>query len=268
MKSIRFFHVIPVLIILLLTALIGTVGADPQGPNQSNFMPVITGGGQSSVDCDLPKSNYGSIPVSASPQQGDPETHAEMNLGYRGWLPTDAGFKLVNIDGSGKDPKAPQLPGMFGDNRTAKISGTYQRIRWDWSCDCPDQENLTYSKWDSTVIGLAVKPGETIYTPESGYEIGGGYEYQVMYAGDSGITLYIGTDDDYHGYVVHIEDVCVDPDLVDLYWDLHYDGRKELPALKGHQAFGKALSGEIKVAVRDSGHFLDPRSRNDWWRGR
>ena len=87
-------------------------------------------------------------------------------------------------------------------------------------------------------------------------------------AGDSGITLYIGTDDDFHGYVVHIEDVCVDPDLVDLYWDLHNKGRKELPALKGHQAFGKAINNEIKVAVRDTGSFLDPRSRNDWWRGR
>lgn len=268
MKSIRLFHVIPALLILLLTALIGTVGADPQGPNKSNFMPMITGGGKSSTSCDLPQDNYGTIPVTADPQKGDPETNADMNLGFRGWAPVTAKYKLIDIDGSGKDPKAPQFPHMFADRRTATISGTYMRYRWDWDCNCPHPEDPLYSKWDVTVLGLAVQPGETIYTPESGYSIGGGYEYQVMYAGDSGITLYIGNDDDFHGYVVHIEDVCVDPDLVDLYRDLHDDGRKELPALKGHQAFGKALNSEIKVAVRDTGSFLDPRSRNDWWRGR
>ena len=267
MMNIRFFHVISALTILLLTVLIATVRADPQAPN-SNFMPVVTGGGQVAANCDLPQKNYGSIPVTASPQKGDPETNADMNLGFRGWAPVTAEGKLVNINGSGKDPKAPQFPAMFGNNRTATISGTYMRYRWDWDCNCPHPEDPLYSKWDVTVLGLAVQPGETIYTPDSGYKIGGDYEYQVMYAGDSGITLYIGTDDDFHGYVVHIEDVCVDPDLVDLYWDLHKKGRKELPALKGHQPFGKALNSEIKVAVRDTGSFLDPRSRNDWWRGR
>ena len=270
MKSIRFFHVIPALIILLLTALIGTVGANPQADNR-NFLPVINGGGWPAVDCDLPEDNYGSIRVTDDPQSGDPETNADMHLGYRGWAPVNAAHELVTIDGAGKDPNAPQFPALFGDNRTAAISGTYMRYRWDWDCNCPNPDDPLYSSYEVTVLGLAVQSGETIYTPEIAdnyIDEGKGYVYQVLYAGDSGITLYNGTDDDYHGYVVHIEDVCVDPDLVDLYWNLHEDGRDELPALKGHQAFGVALTNEIKVAVRDSGSFLDPRSRLDWWRGR
>lgn len=268
MKTNRLLLMVPAVFLLLLTILAGTVGADPQAANGRIFMPFVTTGASNPISCDLPEKNYGTIGVTASPQQGDPETNADMNLGFRGWEPVTADHKLITIDGSGKDLKAPQFPDMFADRRTATISGTYMRHRWDWDCNCPHPEDPLYSKWDVTVLGLAIQPGETIYTPESGYEIGGGYEYQVMYAGDSGITLYIGNDDDFHGYVVHIEDVCVDPDLVDLYWDLHDNGRKELPALKGHQAFGKALSGEIKVAVRDTGSFLDPRSRNDWWQGR
>ena len=265
MKSNRLLLMIPAVIILLVTILAGTVGADPRAANGQIFMPFVTGGASIPVSCDLPEKNYGTLSVHGPSQTGDPESNANVNLGYRGWEPVTADHKLITIDKSGKDPKAPQFPDMFADRRTATISGTYMRYRWDWDCNCP--VDLKSSE-EVTVLGLAVQQGETIYTPDSDYDIGDGYEYQVTYAGDSGITLYIGLDDDYNGYVVHIEDVCVDPDLVELFRDLHDDGRKELPALKGHQAFGKALSGEIKVAVRDTGHFLDPRSRNDWWRGR
>lgn len=264
MKSTRFLLLFPFVFALLLFIVSGTAVADPQGRSRRFFMPVVSAGAPSPINCDLNNSNYGILSVTGSPQKGDPETDENMNLGYRGYEPANAALKLVTL-GPVWDKKAPQLPGMFADQRTARISRAYQRYRWDSDCDCPKD---TYSPWDATVIGLAVKPGEKIFTPDSGYDIGGGYEYQVMYAGDSGITLYIGRDDDYHGYVVHIEDVCVDPDLLKLYRKLHKAGREELPALRGHQAFGRALSSEIKVAVRDTGHFLDPRSRNDWWQGR
>ena len=67
---------------------------------------------------------------------------------------------------------------------------------------------------------------------------------------------------------MHLEDVCIEPDLLAKYNSLHAAGRDSLPVLKGRQPFGRAISGEIKVAMRDSGHFLDPRSRNSWWIGR
>jgi len=39
-----------------------------------------------------------------------------------------------------------------------------------------------------------------------------------------------------------------------------------LPALRNNQALGQALGFEIKVAIRDAGSFMDPRSQKDWWR--
>jgi hypothetical protein len=262
MKFFRLTYTFPVLILLLLTILFSTVYADPRARNQHIYMPVTVGG--SSTGCDLPQDNFASLSVTASPQTGDLQTDEDVNLAYRGWAPTTAAHQLVDL-GPVWDKKAPQFPSMFADRRTARISSVYQRYRWDPTCDCPKD---TYSPWDVTVLGLAVKPGETIYTPDSKYDIGGGYEYQVMFASNTGITLYIGRDDDFNGYVVHIEDICVDRDLLHKYQKLDDAGRRSLPALRGHQAFARALGAEIKVAVRDTGHFLDPRSRNDWWQGR
>ena len=90
----------------------------------------------------------------------------------------------------------------------------------------------------------------------------------MLYAGESGLTLHIGREDEFFGYVVHIDGVCTDPDLLALYRQRHAEGRRELPALRGHDPIGVALDREIQVAVRDTGSFMDPRSRNDWWQGR
>ncbi|MEZ4515714.1 MAG: hypothetical protein R3C44_02370 [Chloroflexota bacterium] len=185
-------------------------------------------------------------------------------MGLRGYAPTTADLELVVID-EVHDPNAPQFPGLFEDNRVPVFPNAYQRYRWDWDCGCPSG---TYSPWDTTVLGMAVKPGEIIQAPNSGYDIGGGYEYMVLYADDTRLTLHVGNEDDLSGYVIHLEDVCVEPDLLALYRSLNAAGRDELPVLRGEQPLGRAIGNEIKIAVRDSGHFLDPRSRNDWWQGR
>ena len=67
--------------------------------------------------------------------------------------------------------------------------------------------------------------------------------------------------------MVHIEDVAVDPALLDLYNQLNAAGRAKLPALHNGETLGVATGATIKVAIRDSGSFLDPRSRKDWWIG-
>jgi hypothetical protein len=253
-------------LLLLMTAVFARpAAAEPDAPRRIH-LPLIaaaaTGGGGG--DCDLPQKQYGSLPVYGPPHSGDPATDPDFNLAYRGWAPAKAAKQLVVL-GPVYDRKAPQLPGLFADRRTARISATYQRYRWDPACNCRKD---THSTWEATVLGLAVKPGETIFTPDTTYDIGGGYAYQVLFAHATGITVYIGRDDDFHGYVAHIEGVCVDPDLLRQYRKLHAAGRQELPALRAHEAFGRAVGPEIQVALRDTGHFLDPRSRNDWWQGR
>jgi len=70
------------------------------------------------------------------------------------------------------------------------------------------------------------------------------------------------------GYTLHLENICVDANLLALYRQLNAAGRSELPALRPGQSLGRASGSEIDAAIRDSGAFLDPRSRKDWWQGR
>ena len=103
----------------------------------------------------------------------------------------------------------------------------------------------------------------------SGYEIAPGYQVLVLYASQERITLkYTGEDNVVQGYTLHVENICVEPTLLALYETWNEAGRSSLPALRAGQAFGRARGGEIGVSIRDTGAFLDPRSRKDWWKGR
>lgn len=251
--------------LVVLLGLLGLTAAEAEAKNsKKHYLPALLGGRPPAAACELPNTNYHSLTVDGPSLAVDPDRDENLNLSYRGYKKNNAPRKLVVL-GAVFDTKAPQFPGLFADRRTPAFTSTYQRYRWDEGCDCRLD---TYSRWEATVLGMGVKPGETIYTPDSGYDIGGGYEYMVMYAGESDITLHVGREDNFPGYVIHIDGVCVDPDLLALYRQLHAAGRDELPALRGHQPFGRALGNEIQIAVRDSGSFMDPRSRNDWWQGR
>jgi hypothetical protein len=52
--------------------------------------------------------------------------------------------------------------------------------------------------------------------------------------------------------------------LLALYQRLDAAGRSRLPAVRSGQAVGLARTAEVDVAIRDSGTFMDPRSRRDW----
>ncbi|MBK7895953.1 MAG: hypothetical protein IPJ90_13965 [Anaerolineaceae bacterium] len=171
-------------------------------------------------------------------------------------------LNLVNYAGN-NDPNAPQLDTLFAPARVPNFSSAHQIYRWDWGCNC--RLNLIDS-WPTTLLGMDTAVGEAIHVPDSGYDIGGGNDVMVLYATDNRITLkYTREDNVVYGYTIHIEDVCVDPALVSLYNSLNAAGRSQLPALPGGQAFGRAAGSEIKVSIRDTGSFLDPRSRKDWW---
>jgi hypothetical protein len=70
------------------------------------------------------------------------------------------------------------------------------------------------------------------------------------------------------GHTIHVENVCVEPSLLALYRAWNDPGRGEPPALFGGQSLGRARGDEIRVAIRDTGRFMDPRSRGDWWQGK
>lgn len=195
--------------------------------------------------------------------------HGDLNLALRGFSPTSASLSLVDYSGQ-FDPDALQLAGLFEPNRFPGISAVYRGHDWDWGCNCPGGP---IGSPETTLIGLPTTPGEPIFVPERQAEIyGGGYKALVLYATETRITLgYTREDSVSNGYVVHIENVCIDPNLLGLYYSqVNAEGRHvtgRLPALRNNEMVGTALSGEIQVAVRDRGAFMDPRSRKDWWQG-
>jgi hypothetical protein len=229
------------------------------------YLPIIT----KAESCPpIPGETYSVLSVNPPPTDRPAEIHADLNLSMRGYALTNAPKTLVDYNGSGYG-NAPQLPGLFADNRTGVISDVYQVYDWDWSCNC---RGALLANYPVTLAGLATTPGETIHVPDSGYAIGAlanGYEVLVLYAALDRITLKYTRDDNVvYGYTLHVENVCVEPSLLALYQERNAAGRGTLPALHPGQAFGRAKGGAIGVAIRDNGTFMDPRSRKDWWRGR
>lgn len=210
-------------------------------------------------------ASYGSLTINGSPTDRPAAQHPDLNLSIRGWALTSGYQGLVYYSGN-PDASAPQFPSLFADRRTPAFSSLFRVYDWDWATNTRGD---LITSWPVTLLGMATRPGETIAVPSSGYDIGQGYTALVLYATDTRITLkYTREDNVVYGYTVHVENVCVDPNLRNLYNSLDAAGRRSLPALKGAQPFGRAKGSEIMVAIRDAGSFMDPRSRADWWQGR
>jgi len=209
--------------------------------------------------------SYGTLPIVGPPTDRPAAQHGDLNLALRGYHPTTAARGLINIGGP-TDPQAPQLAGLFADKRTPVIKNVYRVNNWDWNRNA---RGGPVTEFEVTLAGFGVKPGETIHVPDSGYAIGQGYEVLVLYADTQRITLkYTGEDSVVNGYAIQVEGVCTEPNLLALYERMNAAGRGHLPALRPGQAFGRARGNEIQVAIRDTGRFMDPRTRKDWWQGR
>lgn len=218
--------------------------------------------------CQPTGESYGSIPVRDWEPSPPAETHADLNLAVRGYTPTTAFLGLVDIGGAW-DPAPPQLAGAFSPPRAPNIEATYQVYGWDWGCNCRIGPISPPEDPEVTLIDLAATPGETVHVPDrSGGDIGQGYKVLVLYADTERLTLkYTAEDNVIVGYTAHLENICVDPNLLTLYQQLNGAGRHELPALRGGQAVGRVPGNRVGIVIRDTGTFMDPRSRRDWWHG-
>jgi hypothetical protein len=191
--------------------------------------------------------------------------HADLNLALRSYERVDECLTLVDYGGM-FEPLAPQLSYLFADRRLPTFSNVYSVYDWDWSVEPDGQRGELIADWPVTLVGMETIPGEIVHVPDGGYDIGGGYDVLVLYATEERITLkYTREDNVVYGYTIHIEDVYVEPSLLALYDEMDAAGRGELPALRGGQPLGRARGNEICVAVRDTGSFMDPRCRKDWW---
>ena len=213
----------------------------------------------------IPGVSYGSLSISGSPSDRPAEAHPDINLSIRGWSGVSESLGLVNYNGN-TDSRAPQLPGLFSDNRTPRFTSAARVYNWDWGAN---RRGGLITTWPVTLLGMAATSGEVIRLPDSGYDIGSGYDALVLYATETRLTIkYTREDNVVRGYTLHLENVCTEPSLLALYRQLNAQGRRTLPALRPGQPLGRATSSQILAAIRDTGNFMDPRSRKDWWRGR
>lgn len=212
---------------------------------------------------------YELIPVDGPPADHPDALHGDLNLSLRGHTPISATLALIQINGP-TDHDAPQLPGVFHDQRTPTFTTAHRVYDWDWGCGEHGCASPNLTAEEVTLLGLGVAADETISFPSREPEIyAGNFTAMVLYAAADRITLgYTRHDTVAPGYAVHLEKLCVDPNLLALYQQANSDGRGNLPALRNGDVLGTALEDELLVAVRDRGTFMDPRSRKDWWRGR
>lgn len=213
----------------------------------------------------IPGETYGVLPIAGQPTDRPAAQHGDINLGLRNYSPTESTLGLIDMAGP-TDPRAPQLAGLFADKRTGVFTKVYRVNHWDWPSN---SKGGPITDFAVTLAGLQVKPGETIHVPGAGYDIGQGYQVLVLYASQERITLkYTGEDTVATGYALHVEGICAEPGLLALYAQMNAGGRRQLPALRAGQPFGRARETEIRVSIRDTGRFMDPRVRKDWWAGR
>ena len=257
----------------LLVLLIFTPAQAQEMFPHPRFLPLIRT--PATAACQpLPGAAYAAVVVPPPPTNRPAAQHADLNLALRGDRPTTGYLGLIDYNGP-FDPRAPQLAGLFADQRTATFRALRQVYDWNWACNC---RGAPLSTPAVTLAELATTPGEPLHVPASGYTIGSsppwgdaseaGYAVLVLYATTDRITLkYTRADNVVHGYTLHLQNVCIEPRLLALYEQWNAAGRGRLPALHAGQAIGYARGDAVGVAIRDSGTFLDPRSRKDWWHG-
>jgi hypothetical protein len=179
--------------------------------------------------------------------------------------------------GGQTDPDAPRLHGIFEPNRVPELVSAGRRFDWIWDESAPPPYGTrggVNNDWAVSVLALGGTRGEAVYIPERAPIINsdgnGDYHAMVLYAGERELTLTYTRNDGVLGYVVHMANFCVDPNLVAQYRAQLSGGRRStgrLPGLRNNQLVGALSTDSITVAIRDQGAFLDPRSRKDWWQG-
>ena len=245
-----------VLLVNLLLSSVASAGA----PTRVCYLPIVV----RRPSCQpIPGEVYSALPVIPPPTSLPAEVHPDLNLAVRGMEESLATPTLVEYGGAA-DPGAPQLATLFFPYRRPVFVCCFQVYDWDWA---NMRRGAAIAYPPATAMSVSILSGEVLRLPVSGYDIGDGFAALVLYAAPDAITLkYTREDNVVHGFTLHLSGVCVSPDLLELFRQCDRDGRASLPALRHGQAFGRAEGDTLILAVRDTGSFMDPRSRRDWWR--
>jgi hypothetical protein len=219
--------------------------------------------------CPTTSTNQDSaIAIEANPRDPNPPPHLapDINLAVRGFVSADAHLGLIEIGGP-TDDDAPQLAYLFRSPRIPDFPAAFRVYDWNWNCQPGGCRGSLIEEYDVTLLAMATAPREPIYIPRRNADIYvGSYYALVLYAEEKRITFtYTRRDTPAIGYLIHIEEVCVDPNLLALYRRLDQEGRRRLPGLRLDSVVGVAEDRRILIAVRDTGSFMDPRTAKDWW---
>jgi hypothetical protein len=200
---------------------------------------------------------------------GGAATSPDLNMNVRGWYAVEEFPGFVQYPyppGEPPDTQHPLRLSNIAGSTVASFVSTYQANDWDWlGCNCAIPRSS--STYPVTMLGLRTTPGQAIRIAGRDRQVDPqGYTAMVLYADAGQIALkYTWEDRVDEGYLVHLVNLCVDPNLVALYQRLDAAGRRRLPGVTNLSAIGTARSDKVDVIVRDSGSFLDPRSWQDWW---
>lgn len=209
--------------------------------------------------------SYSSLRVSSdSPRPGNAAQSPEINLALRGYEEVNQKLGLVDYGGDTDPIMPPSIGTMF--NHIPAIVKTYQVHQWDWANNrrSPELE----SHYPVNLIGIATAIGEPLVGPKAGRQIGGGNVLMLIFATPTSATFVHGEGDNVgDGYFIHIDNFCVDPNLLTKYQSEDSAGRGSLPVIRTGQVFGYGNGSDVRIAIRDSGDWMDPRSKKDWWQG-
>jgi hypothetical protein len=193
----------------------------------------------------------------------------DLNMNVRGWYAVNEFLGFVRYPYPPEWPPDQSYPlhlSAVAGSDVRSFTATYQINDWDWlGCNCAVPRPR--SPYPVTMLGLRTTPGQPLYIARRGLPVDPkGLIAMVMYADAGQLALkYTWEDRIDTGYLVHLLNLCVDPNLVALYEQLDSAGRHWLPGVYNDSVVATALDGEVRVIVRDSGSFLDPRSWQDWW---
>jgi len=209
---------------------------------------------------------YATIPMTGIDVNHPDALHGDWNLTLRGYTAIGGTLQPIEIAGP-TDPGAPHFSALFGQTYTPDWRATYRVNDWDWGCSVDGCQGRPLQEPEVTLLGIATGAQQPIYPPARAAEIyAGGYIAAVLYADMQQVTLAYTRDGSVaNGYSVHLANFCVDPNLVTAYQTADANGRNQLPALRMGEQVGTTQVGEFRIAIRDRGRFMDPRSRKDWW---
>lgn len=269
------------IILLVLVSTIPHALADSEGglPPRA-YLPMVIGSGASG--CAATSNNSYAGGIAFQYDNDNPVrpayNHADKNIELRGYVPnTDPDLQRELVSYGSDDPtQPPQLATLFSPARVPTLSEFYRVRKWNWApSPNPGSPGGPMTFYAVTALGFDLPTGTPLHTPTSGYDIGGGMEVIVLFADEDTVTLHYTREDTAAlGYTIHIDNICTDPNLLNLYNSLdnpngpRYDYPTTsylLPNMPAGKVFGTTSGQDMVVAIVDSGGFLDTRSCHEWW---